>query len=107
MDTATCYERGVDFFDAKDYISAAQWLEQVVSDAPDHMAARMLLARSYYHSAQLGKAEAQLRNVLEQNPAEAYAHLMLGRTLQRQSRPDEATAHMRLAAAMTGGSLDG
>jgi len=107
MDTATCYERGVEFFDAKDYITAAQWLDQVVTEAPDHLAARMLLARSYYHSAQLGKAETQLRTVLEQNPAEAYAHLMLGRTLQRQSRAEEATAHMRLAAAMTGGSLDG
>lgn len=106
-DTATCYERGVEFFEGRDYITAAQWLEPVVDDAPDHLAARLLLARSYYHSARLNRAEGELRQILEQNPAEPYAHLMLGRTLQRLSRGDEATGHMRLAAAMTGGSLDG
>ena len=33
-------------------------------------------------------------------PADGYAHLLLGRTLQRGSRHDEATPHLRLAAAM-------
>ncbi|TWJ15612.1 tetratricopeptide repeat protein [Stackebrandtia albiflava] len=101
------YQRGVQFFEAGDYITAAKWLVEVVEAAPTHLAARLLLARAYYHSAQLGRAEEQLRHVLDQNPAEPYAHLMLGRTLQRLSRPEEATGHMRLAAAMTGGSLDG
>lgn len=100
------YARGKEFFEARDFITAARWFAEVVEDAPENLGARMLLARSYYHSAALGKAEEQLRIILEQNPAEAYAHLMLGRTLQRLSREDEATKHMRLSAAMTGGSLD-
>ncbi len=66
------------------------------------MATRLLLARAYYHSAQLRRAEAELRTVLEQDPAEAYAHLLLGRTLQRQSRQTEAAPYLRLASAMRG-----
>ena len=107
MDLAMRYDTGKLFFDARDYITASGWLAEVVAEAPEHEAARMLLARSYYHSAQLGRAETQLREIIERNPVEAYAHLMLGRTLQRLNRDDEAVKHMRLAAAMTGGSMDG
>jgi hypothetical protein len=59
-------------------------------------------ARAYYHSAQLGRAEAELRTVLGQDPTEAYALLLLGRTLQRQSKRTEAAPYLRLAAAMRG-----
>lgn len=107
MNTAVYYDRGKQFFEAQDFVTAGQYFADVVEDAPDHLAARLLLARSYFHSAQLQRAEAQLREVLRRNPAESYAHLVLGRTLQRLSRADEATGHLRMAAAMTGGSLDG
>ncbi|NUW37826.1 tetratricopeptide repeat protein [Nonomuraea sp. SMC257] len=96
------YERGRLFFDAKDYIGAARILAEVVAAAPDNLGARLLLARAYYHSAQLGRAEAQLRLVLERDPAEGYACLLLGRTLQRQHRPKDAEPYLRLHAAMTG-----
>ena len=105
-DITMSYDTGKMFFAARDYITAAGWLAEVVAAAPEHEAARLLLARSYYHSAQLGRAETQLRHIVEHNPVEAYAHLMLGRTLQRQGRDGEAVRHMRLAAAMTGGSMD-
>ena len=107
MDLTMSYDTGKMFFAARDYITAAGWLAEVVAEAPDHEAARLLLARAYYHSAQLGRAEEQLRLIIEHNPVEAYAHLMLGRTLQRLSRDAEATRFLRLSAAMTGGSLDG
>lgn len=100
--TAELYERARLFFDANSYASAARILTDVVAAAPADVAPRLLLARAYYHSAQLWRAEAELREVLERDPAEAYAHLMLGRTLQRQSRPAEAARHLRLAEAMTG-----
>jgi predicted Zn-dependent protease len=107
MDIAMRYDTAKLFFSARDYITAAGWLAEVVAEHPDHEAARLLLARAYYHSAQLSRAETQLRRILDRNPVEAYAHLMLGRTLQRQGRDDEAVRHLRLSAAMTGGSLDG
>ncbi|MEV4582205.1 tetratricopeptide repeat protein [Nonomuraea jabiensis] len=96
------YKRGRRFFDSQDYIGAARILAQVVGAAPDNLAARLLLARAYYHSAQLGRAEAELRLVLERDPAEGYACLLLGRTLQRQNRPKDAEPYLRMHAAMTG-----
>lgn len=94
------YARARRYFDAGDYITAAELLAEVVAAEPDDVAVRLLLARAYYHSAQLRRAEAAAREVLERDPSEAYAHLLLGRTLQRQSRPDEAVGPLRLAAAM-------
>jgi predicted Zn-dependent protease len=108
METTTTpaeeYRRGELFFEMQDYVTAARILAGIVTEDPGNLSVRLLLARSYYHSAQLGRAEAELRRVLEQDPAEAYAHLLLGRTLQRRNRPAEATPHLRMHAVMTGGS---
>lgn len=90
------------FFDAKEYMTAVRILRGLVEEVPGQVAPRLLLARAYYHSAQLGRAETELRAVLERDPVERYARLMLGRTLERQGRPDEAAPHLRMAAAMAG-----
>ncbi|WP_460628668.1 tetratricopeptide repeat protein [Intrasporangium mesophilum] len=63
---------------------------------------RMLLARAYFHSAQLGRAESTLRRIVEESPADAYAHLLLGRTLQRASRHSEAAQPLALAEILGG-----
>lgn len=94
------YERGCTFFEAGDYVTASRLLAPVVSEEPGHLASRLLLARAYYHSAQLGRAEQQLREILARHPGEAYAYLMLGRVLQRQSRAAEAQGVLRMASAM-------
>ncbi|MBP2705500.1 tetratricopeptide repeat protein [Microbispora sp. RL4-1S] len=96
------YARGRLFFELKDYIGAASILTEVVGEAPGDLAARLLLARAYYHSAQLGRAESELRLILERDPAEEYAYLLLGRTLERQNRSADAAPYLRLHAAMTG-----
>lgn len=96
------YERGTLFFDAQDFAGAARILAGVVAEEPRHLSARLLLARAYYHSAQLTHAETELRRVLAQDPVEPYAHLLLARTLERRNRPAEAAAHRRQAAALTG-----
>lgn len=90
------------WFDSKAYADAARLLEGVLAEEPANLSVRLLLARSYYHSAQLRRAEAELRRVLDADPTEDYARLMLGRTLERQGRAEEARPHLRLAAAMTG-----
>ncbi|GAA2624312.1 MULTISPECIES: tetratricopeptide repeat protein [Streptomyces] len=90
------------FFDAKEYATAARILEGLAGEAPEQLAPRMLLARAYYHSAQLSRAERELRAVLERWPVEDYAQLMLGRTLERLGRAAEARPHLRMAAAMAG-----
>lgn len=96
------WDRGRLFFDAKEYANAARVLHGVAAEAPELLAPRLLLARAYYHSAQLSKAERELRAVLDRWPVEDYAQLMLGRTLQRQGRAAEAAPHLRIAAAMAG-----
>lgn len=62
---------------------------------------RRVAASAYFASAQLGRARAVLEAMLADNPADAYARLMLGRTLKRQGRAEEAGVHLRMAAAMT------
>jgi predicted Zn-dependent protease len=99
--TAQRWARAELFFEAKDYIGAAKLLAEVVTEVPDQTGPRLLLARAYYHSAQLGRAEEQLRVIVDRDPVEHYAHLMLGRTLERQGRHDEAAPWLRMAAALT------
>jgi hypothetical protein len=96
------WERARMFFDAKDYAAAARVLEGLVQEVPEQTGPRLLLARAYYHSAQLGRAEAELRIIVERDPVEHYARLMLGRTLERQGRGEEAATHLRIAGALAG-----
>ncbi|HEY5833716.1 tetratricopeptide repeat protein [Streptomyces sp.] len=96
------WERAELLFADKKYAEAAKLLVGVVGEFPEHVAARLLLARAYYHSAQLRRAEEELRAVIERDPVEHYAHLMLGRTLERQGRGEEAAPWLRMAGALAG-----
>ncbi|WP_326673774.1 MULTISPECIES: tetratricopeptide repeat protein [unclassified Streptomyces] len=96
------WDRARLFFDAKEYTSAARILGGLVEEVPEQVAPRLLLARAYYHSARLVRAEGELRAVLERDPVEQYARLMLGRTLERQGRQAEADTQLRMAAALSG-----
>lgn len=95
-------------FEDRDYRGAARTLEALLADIerePDQVGhpvtdVRLLLARAYYHSAQLRHAEEAARALLADNPTEGYAALLLARTLQRANRPDEARQAMNLAAAL-------
>ncbi|MDH6622238.1 hypothetical protein M2271_000025 [Streptomyces sp. LBL] len=96
------WERGRMFFDAKDFAAAARVLGGLVEEVPEQTGPRLLLARAYYHSAQLRRAEHELRIIVERDPVEYYARLMLGRTLERQGRSEEAEPHLRFASALAG-----
>ncbi|AXG12625.1 tetratricopeptide repeat protein [Intrasporangium calvum] len=58
---------------------------------------RTYLARAYFHSAQFGRAEEVVRGLIEESPTDGYAHLLLGRTLQRAGRHAEAARPLALA----------
>lgn len=100
--TAERWTRAELLFEAKDYTGAATLLAGIVAEHPGQTGPRLLLARAYYHSAQLRRAEEQLREVVDRDPVEHYAHLMLGRTLERQGRHDEAAPWLRMATAFSG-----
>jgi FMN reductase len=100
--TAERWERAELLFEEKSYAEAAKLLVGIVAEFPDQVAPRLLLARAYYHSAQLRRAEEELRTVIDRDPVEHYAHLMLGRTLERQGRDAEAIPWLRMAGALSG-----
>lgn len=100
QDLTSTYDRATFLFENKEFAKAAELFSQLVEEEPDHLQIRMWLARAYYHSAQLGRAEATLTEVVGRWPSEAYAHLLLARTLQRAGRAEEGKQHLLLAEAM-------
>lgn len=102
------YRRSERLFELRDYTGAAALLERLLAETSldpslaGHgvLDARLLLARAYFHAAMLHRAEEAARAVLAEDPTEAYAALLLARTLQRLSRPDEAARAMALATAL-------
>lgn len=89
--------------DRGDHAAAATAYAELVDEAtredPGHgtTALRTALARAYFGSAQLGRAESVLRELVDESPDDGYLHLLLGRTLQRQRRHDDARRHLALA----------
>lgn len=100
MDDRARYDQATFAFETKDYVRAAELLQTLAQDDPGNGEVRMLLARSHYHAARLGKAESELRAMLERWPSDAYAHLLLARTLQRAGRAEEGAPHLKIAEAM-------
>ena len=79
---------------------AARILTAVVEAEPSNEAALELLARAYFGSAQLTRAEETLIRLVDLAPANGWARRALARTLERQSRPGEAAVHHRMADAL-------
>ena len=103
------WTRAQTLFEERSYREAAVLLRELIDDAGDDgdvrhelTDARLLLARSLFHSAQLEGTITVATELLEHDPNEAYAHLLLGRALQRQGKRDEAVGHLRLAELLGG-----
>jgi Flp pilus assembly protein TadD len=79
---------------------AARILAAVVEAEPENQAALELLARAYFDSAQLHRAEEVLTRLVALAPTNGWARRALARTLERQSRADEASPHHRVADAL-------
>ncbi|MET8360836.1 tetratricopeptide repeat protein [Micromonospora inaquosa] len=100
MDLLADYRRATMFFETGDPSGAARLLEPIIDVEPGNAAVRQLLARAYFQSAQLNRAEEHLRELIERDPSDHYAHHVLGRTLERLNRHTDALRHLRIAAAM-------
>ena len=79
-----------------------QALEPMIEQEPDSVSLRTLRAWAYFKTAQLNRAEGDLRTLVETCPTDVWARFSLGRTLERQSRLEEALTHLRIAYAMSG-----
>ncbi len=100
IDQHSEYLRADLFFAMGQPTEAARVLEPLVAAEPGHQAALELLARSYFGSAQLTRAEEALTRLVELAPANGWARRALARTLERQSRAAEAVVHHRVADAL-------
>jgi Flp pilus assembly protein TadD len=88
------------FFAMGQPTEAARILAPLVEAEPANQAALELLARAYFGSVQLGRAEEALLRLVELAPANGWARRALARTLERQSRGAEALPHHRMADAL-------
>jgi tetratricopeptide (TPR) repeat protein len=80
---------------------ALEVLEPALAEDPGNTGLRQLRAWAYLLRAQLQKAEAELRALVEDDPADVWSRHALGRALERQSKYAEALPHLRLAAVMS------
>ncbi len=81
---------------------ALEVLEPALVEEPSNTGLRSLRAWAFLIRVQLGKAEDELRTLVEDDPSDVWARHALGRALERQSRQAEALPHLRLAAVMSG-----
>lgn len=90
-----------EMFDAKKYKEAAALL-LTLQDAPEFTSRSVqeLLARSYYHSAQLTKAADTARSLLQGDPTNVDAAVLLTRSLERAGKKDDADAARRVATSL-------
>ena len=95
------YRRGRQHFDLGDPIGAARVLAPLAEEEPRNRTVLELLGRSYFHSAQLAKAEEVFRKIIELDPCDAWAHIALARTLNGRTEltkrppPQNARDHVR------------
>ncbi|SEG99833.1 Predicted dithiol-disulfide isomerase, DsbA family [Nonomuraea solani] len=87
--------------DLRDPLGALTLLRPLLQEHGDDRGVRLLAARAYFASAQLNRARTALESLVTEVPDDSYARHLLGRTLRRQGRHEEAASHLTLAAAMT------
>lgn len=95
------YRWAESLLEQRDPLGALVLLRPLLVEHGDDRSVRLLAARAWYASAQLGRARAALEDLVAEHPADAYAHVLLGRTLQRSGEREQAEVHMRMGGAMT------
>jgi len=101
MEVLDRYRLAQTYLDDGAPLAALETLRPVGADLTETAAGRLLIARAYFHSAQLGRAEDAFARLVEMDPTDDFARFALGRTLERQNRPEDAAAHYRIAAALS------
>lgn len=100
IDLHTEFQRAELYLSMDEPTEATRILAPVVAAEPVNETVLELLARAYFASAQLSRAEQTLRTLLDVAPTNAWARRALARTLERQSRREEAVSQHRLADAL-------
>lgn len=98
----SAYRTAYDLLAARAPAEALEVVEAALVEDPRNTGLRSLRAWAFLMRAQLHKAEAELRALVEETPDDLWSRHALGRVLERQSRLKEALPHLRLAAVMSG-----
>jgi Flp pilus assembly protein TadD len=98
----SAYRVAHDLLSRRAPVEALAVLEPALAREPKNIGLRSLRAWAYLIRVQLGRAEEELRSLVEDDPSDVWARHALGRALERQSKHAEALPHLRLAAAMSG-----
>lgn len=96
------YRRAWELLEQRAPKEALEILEPAIEAEPEANSLLMLRAWAHFMRVQLQKAEADLRLLVERDPTDVWARHTLGRTLERQSRQQDALPHLKMAAAMSG-----
>jgi tetratricopeptide (TPR) repeat protein len=86
---------GMLYFTQRDYIQAAQVLEQGLKLNPNMPTASTMLGLSYAKMGESEKAEPLLEEAVRANPNDDNAQLALARTLINLKKYDDATPHLK------------
>ncbi|GGU36225.1 hypothetical protein GCM10007979_39150 [Nocardioides albus] len=95
------YRTAHDLLSRRFPVEALEILEPALEGDPDNFGLRSMRAWAYMLRAQLAKAEAELRWLVERDPSDAWSQHSLGRVLERQDRLEDALGPLRLAAVMS------
>lgn len=101
-DPSSAYRVAFDLLSRRAPDEALQVIEPALVEDPANTGLRTLRAWAFFIRVQLGRAESELRSLIEDCPDDVWVRYALGRVLERQSKYDDALPHLRLAAAMSG-----
>jgi tetratricopeptide (TPR) repeat protein len=100
-DLGTAYRVAYDLLARRAADEALELIEPALEAEPANTGLRILRAWAFLIRVQLGRAEDELAQLVEERPDDDWVRFALGRCYERQSRYAEALPHLRLAAAMS------
>lgn len=94
------YQRGLTLLDRGDAAAAAAVLTHAASAEPSSRSVREALARAQYDAGQYPQAMDSFAAILDEDPADDYAHFGCGLAAVKTGQLHRAVEHLALAAAM-------
>jgi tetratricopeptide (TPR) repeat protein len=99
-DAYALFQRGLSLLAESHWAQAAVSLEKAKRLEPDKTSIREALGRAYFRSGRYKRAASEFSAVVEQSPANDYAHFCLGRSFEKLGDRRSARRHLSLAFGM-------